>query len=74
MKGLGGEGKISPHPCVKLVGIMPETSNLVHKYTHLCSFGKYTFYYLLLINFPDGSIIITFWQKKYFYSKEQCES
>ena len=30
-------------PCPKLVRIMLETWNLVHKYTQKCTFGKYTF-------------------------------
>ena len=37
----GGDGWISP--CVKLVRIMLETWNLVHKYTHIYSFRKKTF-------------------------------
>ena len=37
----GGGAKISP--CVKLVRIMLETSNLALKYTHECSFRKYIF-------------------------------
>ena len=32
-----------PPSCLKLVRIMLETSNLVCKYTHVCSFKKYTF-------------------------------
>ena len=38
--GRGG-GKITP--CLKLVRIMLEPSNLARKYTHICSFRKYTF-------------------------------
>ena len=37
----GRGGKITP--CLKLVRIMLETSNLVRKYTRICSFRKYTF-------------------------------
>ena len=44
---VGGGGKItlSPllPPCLKLVRIMLETSNLARKYTPICSFRKYTF-------------------------------
>ena len=39
----GGRGKTYPLPCLKLVGIMLETSNLTRKYTHIFSFRKYTF-------------------------------
>ena len=35
-------GKITS-PCLKLVKIMLETSNLASKYTSICSFRKYTF-------------------------------
>ena len=50
-------GKITPLPlCLKLVRITLETSNLVRKYTPLCSFRKYTFYCLGLLNFADVSI------------------
>ena len=34
---------VNPSPGLKLVGIMLETWNLVCKYTHICSFRKYTF-------------------------------
>ena len=37
----GGDGWISP--CLKLVRIMLETWNLVHKYTHIYSFRKKIF-------------------------------
>ena len=40
--GRGG-GELPPPPYIKLVKIMPETSNLARKYTHLCSFREYTF-------------------------------
>ena len=43
-------------PCLKLVRIMLETSNLVCKYKPICSFRKYIFYYLGLLNFADISI------------------
>ena len=37
---VGGGGKITPHPSVKLVRIMLETSNLAPKCTNICSFTK----------------------------------
>ena len=40
--GGGGGGKLSPSS-LKLVRIVLETSNLVRKYTRICSFRKYTF-------------------------------
>ena len=43
-------------PCLKLVRINLETWNLVRKYTHICSFRKYTFYYQDPLNFADVSI------------------
>ena len=55
--GGGGEeggGKITSS--LKLVRIMLENSNLVRKYTHLCSFIKYTFPYKRHLNFADVSI------------------
>ena len=36
-------GGVKLSPCLKLVRIMLETSNLVRKYTPICSFRKYTF-------------------------------
>ena len=57
---------------------MLETSNLVRKYTHICSFRKYTFQYQSPLNFADVSIFLqklnVFWPKQYLYSKQQCES
>ena len=41
--GWGGGDKITPPPCLKLVTIMLETSNLARKYTPICGFRKYTF-------------------------------
>ena len=38
-----GEGGITLPPCLKLVRIMLETSNLARKYTPTSSFRKYTF-------------------------------
>ena len=40
---VGGGDKITPPPCLKLVTIMLETSNLARKYTPICGFRKYTF-------------------------------
>ena len=52
---VGGEGVKLP-PCLKLVRIMLETLNLTLKYTRICSFRKYTFYWLDLLNFADVGI------------------
>ena len=41
--GGGGGGGVKLPPCLKLVRIMLETSNLARKYTPICSFRKYTF-------------------------------
>ena len=38
-----GEGEGEKYPCLKLVRIMLETSNLVRKYTQIISFKKYNF-------------------------------
>ena len=56
VKGGGGEGEGKITSCLKLVIIMLENSNLVHKYTQLCSFIKYTFPYQRHLNFADVSI------------------
>ena len=65
-------------PNLKPVRTMLETSNLAHKYTPICSFRKYTFQCLGLLNFADGSIFLqknsVFIPKMYLYSKQQCES
>ena len=57
---------------------MLETSNLARKYTPICSFRKYSFYYLGPLSFADVSIFLqnisVFCPKKYLYSKQQCES
>ena len=72
----GGGGKITP--CLKPVRIMLETSNLARKYTPICSSRKYTFQWLKPLNLADVSIflkkIVFFFQKKYLYSKQECES
>ena len=49
-------GKITP--CVKLVRIMLETSNLVRTFKHICSFRKYTCQYQGFLNFADVSIFL----------------
>ena len=71
-------GKLPPPPCLKLVRIMLETSNLARKYTPICSFRKYSFYYLGPLSFADVSIFLqnisVFCPKKYLYSKQECES
>ena len=58
---------------------MLETSNFARKYTHICSFRKYTFQCLGPFNFADVSFfflqkISVFCPKNYIYSKQQCES
>ena len=57
--GGGGGGKIIPHHLcyLKLVWIILETWNLVHKYTHICIFRKYTFKYKDPLNFAYVSFI-----------------
>ena len=52
-----GESKVTPS-CLKIVRIMLETWNLVRKYTHICSFRKYTFCYKGPVNFADASIFL----------------
>ena len=53
-----GEGGVVKLPtCLKLIGIMLETSNLARKYRHICSFRKYTLQYQGSLNFADVSII-----------------
>ena len=64
--GWGG-GEVKLPPCLKLVRIMLETSNMARKYTHLCSFRKYTFstkpiLSLLMPAFFCKNITV-FWQK-----------
>ena len=39
----GGGRKVTPTPCLKLVRIMLETSNLARKYTQLCSLENIPF-------------------------------
>ena len=57
-RGRGG-GKIIPHHLcyLKLLWIILETWNLVHKYTHICIFRKYTFKYKDPLNFAYVSFI-----------------
>ena len=62
----GGDGWISP--CVKLVRIMLETWNLVHKYTHIYSFRKKNFWYQGLLNFGNTSIFF-FCKKSVFFAQ-----
>ena len=47
----GGEVKLR----LKIIRIMLETSNLACKYTHICSFRKYTSQYQDPLNFADVS-------------------
>ena len=61
---------------LKLVRIILETSNLARKYTHICSFRKYTFntkVLLILLNFFLQKISV-FWSKQHLCSKQWCES
>ena len=57
---------------------MLKASNLARKYTLICSFRKYIFQCLGLLNFADVSICqqknSVFCPKKYLYSKQYCES
>ena len=57
---------------------MLETSNLIRKYTPICSFRNYTFQCLGPVSFPDVNIFLPknsgFCPKNYIYSKQQCES
>ena len=61
-----GTGKITALS-LKLVTIMLNIWNLVRKYTHICSFRNYTFYYQDPLNFADVSTFLQkiniFWQK-----------
>ena len=67
--GRGG-GKITSNyptsPCLKLVRITLETSNLASKYTHIRNFRKFTFQYQDSLNFADVSI---FCKKSAFLAK-----
>ena len=49
-------GKITP--CLKLVKIMLEIGNLARKYTHICNFRKYSFWYQDPLYFGDVSIFL----------------
>ena len=53
--GVKGWDKQPPCLSLKLVIIMPQTSNLARKYTNICSFRKYTFYYQDSLNFVHCS-------------------
>ena len=66
----GGEVNFSP-PCLKLVRIMLQTSNLARTYTPICSFRKYTIYCLSPLNFADVSIFL---QNVNVFSPKMCES
>ena len=65
-------------PCLKLVRITLQTSNLARKYRPICNFRKHSFQCLGPLNFADISIFLqkisVFCPKKYLYSKQQCES
>ena len=65
---LGGWGwNYPPPPCIKLVRIMLETSNLARKYTLIYSFRKDTFRYKDSLNFAD--VIIFFEKNQRFWAK-----
>ena len=70
--------KLPPPPCLKLVRITLVTSNLARKYTPICSFRNYSFYYLGPLSFADVTIFLqknsVFCPKKYLYSKQECEN
>ena len=74
----GKGGGIIPTPCLKPVRITLETSHLSRKYTPICSFRKYTFLCLGPLNFNDVSSFLEknsiFCSKKYFSSRQKCES
>ena len=66
---MGGEGKLTPR--LKLVRSTLETSNLARKYTHMCSFRKYTKLFLILLMsaffakksaFFDQNITLIVWE------------
>ena len=64
--GGGGWWGVKITPCLKPVGIMLETWNLVHKDTHICSFRKTTFQCQGHLNFADASF---FCKKSAFLAK-----
>ena len=45
--------------CLELFRIMLETRNLIHNYKHICSFRKYTLYYLEPLSSDDVSICVS---------------
>ena len=55
--GIRFEGGNYHHPCLKVVRIMLETSDLARKYTYWCSFRKYTLQYHSPLSFAHVSII-----------------
>ena len=55
-----------PLPSLRHIKIILETGNLVHKYTHIFSFRKYTFYCQDPLDFADVSI---FWKNSPFFVK-----
>ena len=64
-----GEGGLKLPLGLKLVRIMLETWNLAGKYTHICSFRKYTFQYQRPLYFADVSIFFFFLQKMVFFGR-----
>ena len=67
MKGVGRIPSPLLHPCSKLVRIMLENRNLVHKYKHICSLRKYTFQYHDPLNFADFGIFLS--KNQHFFGK-----
>ena len=69
--------KSNPYPYLKFFRIRLETSNLVRKYIHICSFRKYIFQCQV---FPNFAIVSIFWQQNQnFFGKniilnQWCES
>ena len=62
------ENKRKNYPlCLKLVRIIPETWNLVRKYTHLFSFRKYTF-----VPFSVKALLIFFKVSNFFCKKKSA--
>ena len=51
-------GGVKITPCLKLIRIMLETSNLAGNNTFICSLWKYAFYYQGLLNFADFNIFL----------------
>ena len=55
--------KIEQFACANLLDFPKNMAKFGTKYTHICSFRKYTFYYQDPLHFADVSIFSVFWQK-----------